>query len=82
MVSTTTLTSGSSRITSMLFTNSTASWWPEKSRMSRIYFTSTGSPARRLIPAALRRITSSTPLPTVPNPKIAIFAISPFPFTK
>ena len=37
--------------------------------------TSTGSPARRATDAALRRQTSSTPLPTVPNPKIAILAI-------
>ena len=63
MVSTTAVTSGSLRITSMLLTNSAASGWDEKSRM---YFTVTGWPARRSMLAALRRSTSSTPLPTVP----------------
>ena len=66
MVSTTAVTSGSLRITSMLLTNSAASGWDEKSRMSQMYFTVTGWPARRPMLAALRRSTSSTPLPTVP----------------
>src|SRR5699024_9520552 len=75
MVSTTTLTSGSARMTSMFLTNRWASGRSEKSRTSRIYFTSTGSPARRATLAAFRFRTSYTPLPTVPKPKIAIFAI-------
>ena len=37
-----------------------------KVRMSQMYFTVTGWPARRSMLAALRRSTSSTPLPTVP----------------
>ena len=56
--------------------NSAASGEDEKSRTSRMYLTSTGSPARRAMEAALRRQTSSTPLPTVPKPMIAIFAMN------
>ena len=58
-----------------------ASGEEEKSRTSRMYLTSTGSPARRAMEAALRRQTSSTPLPTVPKPIIAILAMRKFPFS-
>ena len=44
---TTTRISGSCRITSMLFTTKGSTGLPVKSFGSRMYFTSTGSPARR-----------------------------------
>ena len=76
MVSTTTFTSLSCKMGSILFTNSPAAWWAEKSRMSQMYPTSTGTPARLAhTPAFWERI-SHTPLPTVPKPRIATFAIA------
>ena len=63
----------------MLFTTKGSTGLPVKSFGSRMYFTSTGSPARRETLAALRRSTSYTPLPTVPKPRIAILAILSFP---
>ena len=75
MHSTTTETSGSCSMTEKSWITRWAYGLSGNSRVSRMYLTATGSSVRRRISAWFMSSTSATPEPTVPKPRIAMFAM-------